>query len=273
MTDKIFGWLHTPHFLVDSTLKMGYNVYSRLMKSRERGMPYRTLIGLMAFLCGLVVPAGGATVPYRIFDKPVMEKSVETFKDRRLRQVIQQSEDFSCGAATLATILRYYYGQPVTEREAIIGMFKVGDREKIRQSGFSLLDMKNFSEGLHFKAVGYKINDVDKLKDLQIPVIALIDTQQYKHFVVIRKVSDDYVYLSDPSWGNRRMKLDDFGKVWNNIVLAISGPVPTTHLGFMPGISNCGWRRGLMLFAPRGFWDTRSPWIPASPCFRAVDSV
>ena len=238
MTDKIFGWLHTPHLPVDSTLKMGYNVFSRLMRSRERGMPYRTLIGLMAFLCGLVVPAGGATVPYRIFDKPVMEKSVETFKDRRLRQVIQQSEDFSCGAATLATILRYYYGQPVTEREAIIGMFKVGDREKIRQSGFSLLDMKNFSEGLHFKAVGYKINDVDKLKDLQIPVIALIDTQRYKHFVVIRKVSDDYVYLSDPSWGNRRMKLGDFEKVWNNIVLAISGPRPADAPGLYAGDFN-----------------------------------
>ena len=42
--------------------------------------------------------------------------------------------------------------------------------------------------------------------------------------MVIRKVTDDYVYLSDPSWGNRRMKLNDFEKVWNNIILAISGP-------------------------------------------------
>lgn len=187
-------------------------------------MPYWTLLWLMVFLAGLAVPAAAGNVPYRFFDKPVMNKSVETLKERRLRQVVHQSVDFSCGAATLATILQYYYGQPVTEKDAILGMFSVGDRNEIRQRGFSLLDMKNFTEKLHYKAVGYKIQEIDKLKELKVPVIALIDTQSYKHFVVIRKVTDDYVYLSDPSWGNRRMKLNDFEKVWNNIILAISGP-------------------------------------------------
>ena len=88
-----------------------------------------------------------------------MDKSVETLRERRLRQVVHQSVDFSCGAATVATILQYYYGQPVTERDAILGMFSVGDRDEIRQRGFSLLDMKNFTEKLHYKAVGYKIMD------------------------------------------------------------------------------------------------------------------
>ncbi len=198
-------------------------------------MPFWTLLWLLVFLGGLAVPAVGGTVPYRIFDKPVMEKSVETFKERRLRQVVHQSEDFSCGAATVATILRYYYGQPVTERQAILGMFKVGDRAEIRQRGFSLLDMKKFTEGMHFKATGYKIKEVDKLKELKIPVIALIDTQRYKHFVVIRKIDNDYVYLSDPAWGNRRMKLNDFEKVWNNIILAIRGPRPADAPGLYAG--------------------------------------
>ena len=198
-------------------------------------MPYWTLSWLMIFLGSLAVPALGGTVPYRFFDKPVMEKSVETLKERRLRQVVHQSVDFSCGAATVATILRYYYGQPVTEKEAILGMFAVGDRAKIRQRGFSLLDMKNFTERLHYKAMGYKIKDINKLKELKVPVIALIDTQRYKHFVVVRKITDDYVYLSDPSWGNRRMKLNDFEKVWNNIILAISGPRPADVPGLYTG--------------------------------------
>lgn len=198
-------------------------------------MPYWTLSWLMIFLGSLAVPAVGGTVPYRFFDKPVMEKSVETLKERRLRQVVHQSVDFSCGAATVATILRYYYGQPVTEKEAILGMFAVGDRAKIRQRGFSLLDMKNFTERLHYKAIGYRIKDISKLKELKVPVIALIDTQRYKHFVVVRKITDDYVYLSDPSWGNRRMKLNDFEKVWNNIILAISGPRPADAPGLYTG--------------------------------------
>jgi predicted double-glycine peptidase len=209
--------------------------FRRLRHSGERGMPYWTLLWLMVFLAGLAVPAAGGSVPYRFFDKPVMEKSVETLKERRLRQVVRQSVDFSCGAATVATILQYYYGQPVTEKDAILGMFSVGDRNEIRQRGFSLLDMKNFTEKLHYKAVGYKIQEIDKLKELKVPVIALIDTQSYKHFVVIRKVTDDYVYLSDPSWGNRRMKLNDFEKVWNNIILAISGPRLADAAGLYTG--------------------------------------
>jgi len=52
---------------------------------------------------------------------------------------------------------------------------------------------------------------------------------------VIRKVTDDYVYLSDPSWGNRRMKLNDFEKVWNNIILAISGPRLADAAGLYTG--------------------------------------
>ncbi len=95
--------------------------------------------------------------------------------------------------------------------------------------------MKKFTEKLHYKAVGYKIKDIDKLKELKVPVIALIDTQRYKHFVVIRKVTDKYVYLADPSWGNRRMKLLDFEKVWNNIILAINGPRLADATGLYTG--------------------------------------
>ena len=198
-------------------------------------MPYWSLLWLLVFLGGVAVPAVGGTVPYRIFDKPIMEKKVETLRERRLRQMVHQSVDFSCGAATLATILRYYYGVPVTEREAILGMFSVGNRQEIRERGFSLLDMKNFAEKLHYRAIGYKIMEINKLKDLKVPVIALIDAQRYKHFVVIRKVTDQYVYLADPSWGNRRMKLLDFEKVWNNIILAINGPRLADATGLYTG--------------------------------------
>ena len=201
-------------------------------------------------------------MPYRIFDKPVMEKSVETLKERRLRQVVHQSVDFSCGAATVATILQYYYGQPVTEQDAILGMFSVGNRDEIRQRGFSLLDMKNFTEKLHYKAVGYKIMEIDKLKELKVPVIALIDTQTYKHFVVIRKVTDDYVYLSDPSWGNRRMKLNDFEKVWNNIILAISGPRLADASGLYTGdyrLRLATWPYVIRTEGILGYWNAMDP--------------
>ncbi len=181
----------------------------------------------------LPVQASDVTVP--IFRDRVYPKPIESFKDRRLRQVVHQTEDFSCGAAALSTILHYYYGVPVSERDAIVGMFKAGDKETIQHVGFSMLDMKKFSQTHKYQAQGYKIQDVNELKSLTVPVIALIDTNRYKHFVVIRKVTDKYVYLADPSWGNRRMSLEAFQQVWNKIILAITGPTLPSAEGLYAG--------------------------------------
>ena len=181
----------------------------------------------------LPVQASDVIVP--IFRDKAYPKPVQSMKDRRLRQVVHQSEDFSCGAAALATILHYYYGAPVTEREAIVGMFKMGDKEKIQHVGFSMLDMKKFSLSHSYQAQGYKVPDIRELQKLTVPVIALIDTNRYKHFVVIRKATDRYVYLADPSWGNRRMSLEAFQKIWNQIILAITGPIQSSAEGLYAG--------------------------------------
>ena len=120
--------------------------------------------------------------------------------------------------------------------DAIGGMFKLGDQDEIKKVGFSLLDMKRYANALKFKADGFKIPKVETLKELKIPVIVLIDTANYKHFVVLRRVDDTHVYISDPSWGNRRMLHNDFAKVWNqNIIFAMEGPKVGTPRGPVRG--------------------------------------
>jgi predicted double-glycine peptidase len=189
---------------------------------------------VLALLWG---PAGAfaAEVPVRLnafFEGGVLTKKVKSVKEMRQRQMIPQSRDFSCGAASLATIMRYYYGQPISELEAILGMFKYGDQKKIKQRGFSLLDMKRFANALKYKAGGYQVPKMELLKTLKIPVIVLIETNKYKHFVVIRRTDDRFVYYADPSWGNRKMSLDEFQKAWTErIVFAIQGPKVGTPEG------------------------------------------
>ena len=56
-------------------------------------------------------------------------------------------------------------------------------------------------------------------------MITLIDTRSYKHFVVIRRVDDRFVYVSDPSFGNRRIPLEDFEASWNRVIFVVTGPV------------------------------------------------
>jgi len=161
----------------------------------------------------------------------VFDKKVEDFKGRRFRNVVHQSLDFSCGAAAMATLLRYHYGQSLDERAAIVGMFNQGEKEKIRQRGFSMLDMKHYAQSLGYQAEGYKIEDINTLKELKIPVITLINTKSYYHFVVIRQATDKFVYLSDPSWGHRKMTRDEFAQDWQKVILVVVGPTIGTPEG------------------------------------------
>jgi predicted double-glycine peptidase len=158
-------------------------------------------------------------------------KPVQSLKARRLRQVVPQTTDYSCGAAALATVLRYHFGYRMTEKDAILGMFKYGEQEKIRRRGFSLLDMKRFAIEQGLQAKGYRVQDINILKKIHVPVITLIEANNYKHFVVIRRTDDRFVYLSDPSWGNRRVPLVDFQKSWDPAALVLFGPCQDTPEG------------------------------------------
>jgi uncharacterized protein len=197
----------------------------------------RILVILLMYLTsglGPALPGEAAEVPVRLnafSEGGAVIKKVKSMKELRLRQVVPQTLDYSCGAAALATLLRYHFGHQVTETDAILGMFKHGEQEKIRRRGFSMLDMKKYALRKGLKAKGYRVEDLDLLKQVNIPVITLIETNRYKHFVVIRGVDDRFVYLSDPSWGNRKMALADFRKYWNRAILAFFGPCQGTPEG------------------------------------------
>ncbi|MEN6623736.1 MAG: C39 family peptidase, partial [Smithella sp.] len=153
-------------------------------------------------------------------------KKVESWKEKRMKKMVPQAYDFSCGAAVVATVMKYYFGNQITEKDAILGMIKNGDINELRQRGFSLLDMKRYVESIHYEAGGFQIPKIQILQRLPMPLIALIKTQHYNHFVVIRYVDDNYVYLADPSWGNRRLSLTNFDEAWSpKVIFAIAGPV------------------------------------------------
>jgi len=174
----------------------------------------------------LQAPASDVPVRLNLFSEGgVLTKEVKSMKEIRQAQMVPQSRDFSCGAAAFATIMRYYYGQPMNELDAILGMFKHGDQQDIKKRGFSLLDMKRYANTLKYKADGFKVPDVKILKTLKVPVIVLIETGNYKHFVVVRQVDDRFAYISDPSWGNRKIPLEEFSRIWDqNVIFAVQGP-------------------------------------------------
>ncbi len=66
---------------------------------------------------------------------------LKSMKDLRDEKLVKQRFDYSCGAAALATILRYGFGDEVTEREILKELFDLlsEDEEGLRRGQCILL--------------------------------------------------------------------------------------------------------------------------------------
>jgi predicted double-glycine peptidase len=181
---------------------------------------------LCSALCGFCLqPATAAqNMPLAILPGGgLVFKPVQSMRERRFSDLVEQKTDFSCGAAAVASILNQAYGWNLSEADVIHGMLAVADEEQVRSKGFSMLDMKNYATSLGMRARGYRIES-SQLKSVSIPVIVLIEVRGYKHFVVMQRTVDDSVYVGDPVLGHKKMSMDDFKKGWNGIVFALIGP-------------------------------------------------
>ena len=145
-------------------------------------------------------------------------RPVKSLLELRQERVIIQNWDLSCGAAALATILNYQYGDRVSEREVAKGLIS-RDRYienpslvQMRQ-GFSLLDLKNYVDARGYSGIGYGRLDLEDLIE-RAPVITPVNFNGYNHFVVFRGIRGDRVLLADPAWGNRTLTLDEFEDAW-----------------------------------------------------------
>lgn len=150
-------------------------------------------------------------------------KPIQSMRERRFANLVQQRTDFSCGAAAMATLLNEAYGWELDEEQVIEGMLAEADPQLVRQMGFSMLDMKRYAESLGLRARGYRLQP-QQLAQVKVPSVVLLDVRGYKHFVVMQVTTDDWVYVGDPVLGHRKMPLEEFARGWNGIVFAVIGP-------------------------------------------------
>lgn len=159
-----------------------------------------------------IVPGGGD-----------WRKPVTSLKEQKFIGMVRQQTDFSCGAAALATILKYSYHINTNEQWVMDGMLAMSDPTMVARYGFSMLDMKGYVEMIGMEARGYSVES-DALYHLVVPVIVLLNINGFHHFVVLKKVDEDgRVYISDPALGNKTIDMDEFEPAWNNIILAVVG--------------------------------------------------
>lgn len=154
-----------------------------------------------------------------------------SWMELRFTDMIAQKKDYTCGAASLATLLTHHYGLDVSEGD-VLAVANVEDGNKValtaeaeadsvaeakpdnvKIEGFTYADLARFSAAFGFTAKGIK-TDYSTLRNLKRPVIAYLEGDGFNHFVVIRQVTADWIYVADPTWGNRRYVRGRFEDIW-----------------------------------------------------------
>lgn len=150
-----------------------------------------------------------------------LQVGVSSFKEQRFSLVMQQQYDFSCGSAALASLLTYHYGYELSEQDVFAGMFALSEPAKVRQEGFSMLDMKRYLESEGYKADGFRMPLSQLRSKVRLPVIALVNMDGYRHFVVIKGISETEVFVGDPARGLKVYPRATFESYWNGTAFVI----------------------------------------------------
>ena len=158
---------------------------------------------------------------------------VEPLVEQKFRNIVRQAYDYSCGSAALTTVLNFYLGRNLGERQVMEGLLHYGESERIVQRrAFSMLDMKRLVTALGYPSGGFRAK-IEDLIDLDHPAIVPIQHAGFKHFVVLRTIRDGRVYLADPAVGNISFTLAQFEEKWDDNVLFIVFPGSDKPLDYL----------------------------------------
>ena len=141
---------------------------------------------------------------------------IRSLRELRDAGVVKQRYDYSCGSASLATLLTYGLNDPVDEDallRALLEPLSPDELTALQKKGLSLFNLQQLAQKRGHKAQGFRVHQ-SQLAKLSRPVIVFIKPHGYEHFAVLKGLRGDRVHLADPSLGNVRMPLYRFLDMW-----------------------------------------------------------
>jgi predicted double-glycine peptidase len=139
--------------------------------------------------------------------------------------VVKQEHDFSCGAASLATVLKYHLRIDVTEKEILDNIYATlsdQEKEEVKRLGLSapMLRREVTRRGLEGAT---RIVTFDRLRQLQPAAIVRQIRDGVYHWVVLDGFSEDgmFAFIRDPSpkWGRHKQSTKQFLEQWTDATL------------------------------------------------------
>jgi len=127
--------------------------------------------------------------------------------------MIPQTEVTECGLACIAMIANYYGYQ--------IDLLTLRRQHSVSLKGSNLQDLIDLAGKFRLSSRALKL-DLEELKLLKTPCILHWDLN---HFVVLKKVQDDTVFIHDPALGIMKYKMSEVSEHFTGIALEL---MPTT---------------------------------------------
>ena len=148
-----------------------------------------------------------------------------TWKQIKQANIVMQKRDYSCGAAALATILVYYWGDNVTEEQILIVIANILTPEELKdriKKGLAISDIRRACVEMGYVSTIGTLS-LQSLSESKVPLIVGLSHNKYDHFVVYRGMDCDWVYVADPIRGNIRIPIVDFASEWQkNAALVVA---------------------------------------------------
>lgn len=117
----------------------------------------------------------------------------------------KQFDLMDCGPTCLRIIAKYY-GKECT-------LQSLRDKCQIQKDGVSLLGISKAAELIGFQSLGIKITYKEILENAILPCIVHWDQG---HFVVLYKISKDFVWIADPAKKKMKLSKEEFLAHWSS---------------------------------------------------------
>ena len=127
--------------------------------------------------------------------------------------IIKQDGFKDCGAACLLSIIRYYGGD--------IAKGRLIELVKTTKDGTSFYNISLAASHLGFAAKGFKVDEIDKIKEVNLPFISQVNKNGYMHFVVVYKINNNKILIMNPSIGKEVIDIFDFSNMWTGYILLL----------------------------------------------------
>ena len=118
-----------------------------------------------------------------------------------------------CGASCLMSIIRYYGGNVSLER--------LLELTKTTKDGTNFYNLQEAAREIGLLSKGYKIDEIEKILEIEKPFISQIVKNNYTHFVVVYKIKNNKITIMDPTKGMVKISLKEFQNIWTGYILIL----------------------------------------------------